>query len=506
MSNGRRWSVSLARKFTATAVAFFAFFLICFGAGMASWGVATLGFALVALAVSIVVISAVRGNVRSFVRGTAHVLDATDPPSNTPFGRCELQIVVEAPELAPAKVKIRDTRVPVAKWPDTGDTLPIRVAIEDPRHVRILWDEVRTHGEEAAEEERFNEYVQRILDAELSGSAGAAAGVAANNGDTLPEGAIPPVTDDGPPPEPAPVPRQKPSPRPRRPARGGGATGGGTTGGGTAGAALAGTVSAAAATALAPPPAGTEPGQSPGSSTDSTGLAGSTGRGEAAAPAPAPSPTPAPRPAAEPAGGEQAAGDPAHTQPAAEPTGPERDHPDEEDEAPVHDVVPIEGASAVLGVPPRAAADQTSPAEADAEAVRDLLAAPPAARFQQGGPIHGVSVTLIVTDLDRSIDFYRDKLGFQVLDSGPSSAVLASGDTRLMLRCVPDMPRVDRRVVHLNLEVGDVEAVYTELMAKGVRFIHRPQTVARGKHMELWAAAFRDPDGHGIALIKWQQT
>jgi catechol 2,3-dioxygenase-like lactoylglutathione lyase family enzyme len=416
--------VSYTRRFSAAALSAVAVFVICYGAGMANWPLALLGIAGVILSASLVIVSAVRGNARSFVRGTAHVLDVTEPPPNLSVGRCELQIVVEAPDLAPAKVKIRDTRVPVAKWPDIGDTLPIRVAIEDPRHVRILWDEVPTHGEEAAEEERFNEYVQRIVEAEFAG----------DDDRTLDEGVIPPYPE---PDETAPptVPRPRPSPRPRRHA----AAAGGAT-----------------ATVASPPSGGT--------------------------------PTAPPSgPAASPAAGSSVR---------------EMEPEPLDDEVPVHDIVPIEGASAVLGVPPGAAARNITPEEADAEAVKDLLAAYPTA-----GPVNGISglgVTLIVTDLTRTIAFYRDKLGFQVLDGGASSAVLASGDTRLMVRCVPDMPRVDRRVVHLNLEVSDVEAAYADLVERGVRFIHRPRPVARGEHMELWAAAFRDPDGHGIALIKWQ--
>ncbi|HET6211505.1 MAG TPA: VOC family protein, partial [Micromonosporaceae bacterium] len=399
------------------------FFVICLGAGMTSWSVAAFGIALFVLAITLVIVSAVRGGARAFVRGTAHVLHATEPPANTPIGRCELQIVVEAKDLAPAKVKIRDTRVPVAKWPDIGDTLPIRVAIDDPRHVRILWDEVRTHGEEAAEEERFHEYVQRIVDAEL-------------NGDPEPD-------DDPPPPpqvfRPATRPdRPRPSPRPRRPAAGSGA--------------------AATAVVLAEGAAGTQPAD-PDTEPDAAAIRVDAPVVEIIA----------------------------------------------EDEIPIHDIVPIEGASAVLGVPPDGdLATARDPAAADAQAVADLLAAFPSPRPSPAGTIHGVGVTLIVTDLARSIEFYRDMLGFTALDSGSSSAVLASGGTRIMLRAVGDMPKVDRRLVHLNLEVGDLDAVYTELLGKGVKFIHRPRAVARGQHMELWAAAFRDPDGHGIALIRWQ--
>ena len=95
-------------------------------------------------------------------------------------------------------------------------------------------------------------------------------------------------------------------------------------------------------------------------------------------------------------------------------------------------------------------------------------------------------------------------LGFYEIDGGEGNAVLASGDTRLVLRMIRDATPVIRRVVHINLEVGDVEAVYRELKAKGVRFIYGPRSVNRGERLEQLAAAFRDPDGHGIALTQWR--
>jgi hypothetical protein len=53
---------------------------------------------------------------------------------------------------------------------------------------------------------------------------------------------------------------------------------------------------------------------------------------------------------------------------------------------------------------------------------------------------------------------------------------------RLVLRAITDLP-ADRRLVHLNLEVGDVDAAYQELKAKGVRFTYGPRVVNRGKDL-----------------------
>ncbi|GIE06029.1 hypothetical protein Adu01nite_73790 [Paractinoplanes durhamensis] len=141
--------------------------------------------------------------------------------------------------------------------------------------------------------------------------------------------------------------------------------------------------------------------------------------------------------------------------------------------------------------------------EPDAHA-DDLITGYPSARPGPAGAIYGVGITVLVTDLARSIAFYRDTLGFYEIDNGDGSAVLASGDTRLVLRTVTGLSAEAGRLIYLNLEVGDVEAVYAELIAKGVKFLHAPQAVNRGDRLELWSATFRDPDDHNIAITQWR--
>ena len=138
------------------------------------------------------------------------------------------------------------------------------------------------------------------------------------------------------------------------------------------------------------------------------------------------------------------------------------------------------------------------------EGAADVITAYPSARPGPAGAIHGVGITVLVTELARSVAFYHDTLGFFVIDSGEGSAVLASGDTRLVLRTVNDLSSEAGRLIYLNLEVGDVEAVYQELQAKGVEFVHPPRPVNRGDRLELWSATFRDPDDHNIAITQWR--
>ncbi|XXG10672.1 VOC family protein [Micromonospora sp. SH-82] len=121
-----------------------------------------------------------------------------------------------------------------------------------------------------------------------------------------------------------------------------------------------------------------------------------------------------------------------------------------------------------------------------------------------GAPIAGVGITVLVTDLGRSLEFYRDVLGFTEVDRGSGNAVLASGTTRLVLREVTEAAPISRRLVHVNLEVNDIQAAYERLRDTGLRFTYAPRVVNRGTKLEVWAAAFRDPDGHGIALTQWR--
>jgi catechol 2,3-dioxygenase-like lactoylglutathione lyase family enzyme len=136
------------------------------------------------------------------------------------------------------------------------------------------------------------------------------------------------------------------------------------------------------------------------------------------------------------------------------------------------------------------------------ERADEVLTAYPSARPGPSGAIHGVGLTIAVTELSRSVAFYRDMLGFFEIDRGADSAILASGDTRLVLRTGPG--HAPAAGPQLNLEVGDLEAMHDELQGKGVRFAEAPHPVTRGGRLELWAASFPDPDGNTVAITQWR--
>jgi len=173
----------------------------------------------------------------------------------------------------------------------------------------------------------------------------------------------------------------------------------------------------------------------------------------------------------------------------AKPTDP-TDHPDRE----VITGVIVEPGQITAG-------PSTEEGEDGGATVRSIPAPrrPDAARPVLGG-------MLAVSNVERSVAFYRDKVGFAVVDSAPGGAILEFHGARLLLQPGADAADAkQRRVVHLHFEVPNIDAEYAELLAAGVQFESRPKEVWRGDTGILWKVVFHDPDQHGVGLIEWRQ-
>lgn len=116
------------------------------------------------------------------------------------------------------------------------------------------------------------------------------------------------------------------------------------------------------------------------------------------------------------------------------------------------------------------------------------------------GPLGQVHIT--VTDVERSVAFYRDVLGIPHLFTVPGQpmAFFASGPVRLYLG-VPESPEFASRCV-LYFTVEDIEAEFERLTGLGVAFHDRPHVVHRDAGSELWMAGLTDPDGHHVILMQ----
>ena len=119
-----------------------------------------------------------------------------------------------------------------------------------------------------------------------------------------------------------------------------------------------------------------------------------------------------------------------------------------------------------------------------------------------------VSPTLVSTNLDRSKDFYGNKLG---LKEDPSmtdeNGVLyqAGNGTNLYLYKRPNPPVADHTLV--SFKVDNLEAEITELSQKGVVFEHYDMPglktdekgiATMGPVKSAW---FKDPDGNILSLL-----
>jgi catechol 2,3-dioxygenase-like lactoylglutathione lyase family enzyme len=117
---------------------------------------------------------------------------------------------------------------------------------------------------------------------------------------------------------------------------------------------------------------------------------------------------------------------------------------------------------------------------------------------------------LAVADVERSVEFYSRRLGFEVeaLYDDPPYATLARAGMRLSLaeqgHAAEDRPGVTMDApadpsslqAVLVLEMSGVRAAYEDLSAAGVRFLAEPYSPPWGGH-RCFAV---DPDGYLIEL------
>ena len=116
---------------------------------------------------------------------------------------------------------------------------------------------------------------------------------------------------------------------------------------------------------------------------------------------------------------------------------------------------------------------------------------------------HGVVIN--VAELDRSIDFYRQVLGFTLLSQEEQLAVVgASGNDRsqaIVLRAFGSSPLSGAG--HIGLRSFIVEAESADQLERFASELEsRKLLVSRREHSEWTAVVGRDPDGVAI-VVTW---
>jgi lactoylglutathione lyase len=114
------------------------------------------------------------------------------------------------------------------------------------------------------------------------------------------------------------------------------------------------------------------------------------------------------------------------------------------------------------------------------------------------------SVILLVEDMERSAQFYKDTIGLKLKVKTNDWIEFFDKGTTIALH-----PRrrkdVDDHNGHTNVLVGfmvsDLDEVVNDLKAKNVRFFKEPKSEPFGKH-----AIIVDPDGHLISIAEIHST
>ena len=114
--------------------------------------------------------------------------------------------------------------------------------------------------------------------------------------------------------------------------------------------------------------------------------------------------------------------------------------------------------------------------------------------------IEGIGqISIVVSDVDRAVAFYRDVLGLKYLFGFPGMAFFDCGGTRLYL-AKPEKPELDQTSI-LYYRVPDISAAAETLKARGVDFEHEPRAVHKDEKHELWLGFFKDSEGNNVALM-----
>jgi catechol 2,3-dioxygenase-like lactoylglutathione lyase family enzyme len=107
-------------------------------------------------------------------------------------------------------------------------------------------------------------------------------------------------------------------------------------------------------------------------------------------------------------------------------------------------------------------------------------------------------IMLGVSDLETSTAFYRDRLGLELAGRHEGFVFFNAGGVTLALssalaKAIEGRPGP----VEVVFSVEHVRAAYEGLQHRDVRFQVEPRVVAP----PMWAANFRDPDGHLLSIF-----
>lgn len=110
-----------------------------------------------------------------------------------------------------------------------------------------------------------------------------------------------------------------------------------------------------------------------------------------------------------------------------------------------------------------------------------------------------------VKDLNRALDFYKEKLGLSLLFNTDGMAFFECDGLRLMLT-LPEKEEFAQSSSVIYFQVKNIEDTYERLVGKEVTFIDEPHVVAKMGQTETWMVFFKDTEDNTHALMSEVQV
>jgi methylmalonyl-CoA/ethylmalonyl-CoA epimerase len=107
-------------------------------------------------------------------------------------------------------------------------------------------------------------------------------------------------------------------------------------------------------------------------------------------------------------------------------------------------------------------------------------------------------IAILVKDVARATDFYRDKLAMKYLFAAGNLAFFDCGGIRLML----DKPeKVEAGTSIIYFKVSNIHHAHEQMKSRGVEFVDKPHVIAKLPDHDLWMTFFRDSEGNLLGLM-----
>lgn len=107
-------------------------------------------------------------------------------------------------------------------------------------------------------------------------------------------------------------------------------------------------------------------------------------------------------------------------------------------------------------------------------------------------------IAILVKDVTRATDFYRDKLAMKYLFAAGNLAFFDCGGIRIML----DKPEnFEAKTSIIYFKVPEINEAHEQMKARGVEFVDKPHLIARLPDHDLWMTFFRDSEGNMLGLM-----